>query len=377
MKAFQRLPRSALPALALAGAICLTAVSGCSGSTTSPSTSSTARPSAPASTAPRSLDPGQQSSTDGSAARASGTVTLAAVGDMNNDGNTSPTSATAEVASSILAARPELVFGLGDYQYPKGTCTALVDAYDKVWGKVVPLMFHIAGPNHDWNSTSDEEGYRNHFAGTCPGQTTGPSALVRSEHTSVGPGDFWSRDVGAWHLVGLSTGLWRFDRARAQAMTQTLDRDLAQAKARGKYLLVAYHDPYFTSTTSQHGPDQAVKPWVDVIDKYDVRLTLSGSQHNYERTCPILDTDACTPDTGPGHHRLQRLDRRRQPADVRRTSPPSSSSASPTPTAGSPCPCTRTGPSTGGTTRSSATSTDSGTRPAPEDLSTEPGTDGR
>jgi hypothetical protein len=161
-------------------------------------------------------------------------------------------------------------------------------------------MFHIAGPNHDWNSTSDEEGYRNHFAGTCPGQTTGPSALVRSEHTSVGPGDFWSRDVGAWHLVGLSTGLWRFDRARAQAMTQTLDRDLAQAKARGKYLLVAYHDPYFTSTTSQHGPDQAVKPWVDVIDKYDVRLTLSGSQHNYERTCPILDTDACTPDTGPG-----------------------------------------------------------------------------
>ena len=204
------------------------------------------------------------------------------------------------MASSILAAGPELVFGLGDYQYPKGTCSALVEDYDKVWGKVVPLMFHIAGPNHDWNSTSDEEGYRRHFAGTCPGQTTGPSALVRSEHAPVGPGDFWSRDVGAWHLVGLSTGLWRFDQGKAEEMTRTLDRDLAAAKARGKYLLVAYHDPYFTSTTDQHGPDKALKPWIDVIDKYDVRLTLSGSQHNYERSCPVLESDACTPDTGPG-----------------------------------------------------------------------------
>ena len=190
------------------------------------------------------------------------------------------------------------MFGLGDYQYPKGTCSALVEDYDKVWGKVVPLMFHIAGPNHDWNSTSDEEGYRRHFAGTCPGQTTGPSALVRSEHAPVGPGDFWSRDVGAWHLVGLSTGLWRFDQGKAEEMTRTLDQDLAAAKARGKYLLVAYHDPYFTSTTDQHGPDKALKPWVDVIDKYDVRLTLSASQHNYERSCPVLESDACTPDTG-------------------------------------------------------------------------------
>jgi hypothetical protein len=175
-----------------------------------------------------------------------------------------------------------------------------VEQYDTLWGKVVPLMFHIAGPNHDWDGPGDEEGYRRHFAGTCPGQTTGPSALVRALKAPVGPGDFWSQDVGAWHLVGLSTGLWRFDRAKAEAMTTTLDHDLADAQARGKHLLVAYHDPYFTSTTDRHGPDNDLKPWVDVIDKYDVRLTLSASQHNYERTCPVLESDACTPATGPG-----------------------------------------------------------------------------
>ena len=43
-----------------------------------------------------------------------------------------------------------------------------------------------------------------------------------------------------------------------------------------------------------------MKPWIDVIDKYDVRLTLSGSQHNYERSCPVLSDDTCTADDGTG-----------------------------------------------------------------------------
>ena len=280
--------RASLPALALTATAFLTAVVGCS------SDSGTTRPRPPSSTSPA------PTGTSRTAEAPPSTVTLAAVGDMNKDGNTSPSSATGKVASSILAAGPDLVFGLGDYQYPKGTCRTLVKQYDTLWGEVVPLMFHIAGPNHDWNGPDDEEDYRRHFAGTCPGQTTGPSALVRALKAPVGPGDFWSQDVGAWHLVGLSTGLWRFDHAKAEATTATLDRDLADARARGKHLLVAYHDPYFTSTTHAHGPDSDLRPWVDVIDKYDVRLTLSGSQHNYERTCPVLQTGECTPATGPG-----------------------------------------------------------------------------
>ena len=84
-------------------------------------------------------------------------------------------------------------------------------------------------------------------------------------------------------------------------MTRTLSTDLARARARGKHLLVAYHDPYFTSTTDQHARDAQVKPWVDVLHRYGVRVTLSASQHNYERTCPVLSTGACTPAPGSGH----------------------------------------------------------------------------
>jgi hypothetical protein len=93
-----------LPALALTAAVCLTAVAGCS------SESGTADPRPPSVSGQASTGAG---GTPGPPPR---TVTLAAVGDMNKDGNTSPTSATAEVASSFRAAGPELVVGLGDYQ---------------------------------------------------------------------------------------------------------------------------------------------------------------------------------------------------------------------------------------------------------------------
>ena len=34
---------------------------------------------------------------------------------------------------------------------------------------------------------------------------------------------------------------------------------------------MAYHDPYFTSSDRPARPRPEVKPWVDVIDRYDVR----------------------------------------------------------------------------------------------------------
>ena len=48
-----------------------------------------------------------------------------------------------------------------------------------------------------------------------------------------------------------------------------------------------------------------------------MRLTLSASQHNYERTCPVLSTGRVHTRHGHGHHRLQRVHRWGQPALVR------------------------------------------------------------
>ena len=172
-------------------------------------------------------------------------------------------------------------------------------------------MFHIAGPTHDWTGPTNEQGYRRHFAGTCPGQTTGPSALVRRPHAPGRP-----RRLLVPRRGRVAPGRPADRRSGASTRPRPGDdphpgTDLARAKARGKHLLVAYHDPYFTSTTDQHGPRHGVKPWVDVIDRYDVRLTLSASQHNYERTCPVLQHRRLHPGRrAAGTTALQRVHRR-------------------------------------------------------------------
>jgi hypothetical protein len=98
----------------------------------------------------------------------------------------------------------------------------------------------------------------------------------------------------------LSSALWRYDPARAREVTEWLHWDLATAKKKGQHLVVAYHEPYFTSNTNEHTRAANHKPWIDVIDKHDVRFTLSASQHNYERSCPVLSDDTCTPESGTG-----------------------------------------------------------------------------
>ena len=124
-----------------------------------------------------------------------GGITIAAVGDINPPGNRHRV--RHRPGGGVDHGDPhDLVFGLGDYQYTVGTCAALLAGFDRLWGGLLPRMFHIAGPTHDWTGATNEQGYRQYFAGTCPGQKTGPSALVRARGAPVGPGDIWSRDVG-------------------------------------------------------------------------------------------------------------------------------------------------------------------------------------
>jgi hypothetical protein len=213
---------------------------------------------------------------------ATGDIVMAAVGDMNPESNTSTTSPSGKNAASILAANVDLFLGLGDFQYTSGTCATLVSYWDKVWGSLMPKTFHIAGPTHDWLSATDQGGYRAHFDGACAGQTTGKSAAVQLLGRSIGPGEAYSFDRGNWHFTMMPSALWRYSTADANAVTSWLDADLAAAKAAGKHLLVAWHDPYWTSSTSSHTRELATKPWVQVVDNHNVRILLSGSQHNVE-----------------------------------------------------------------------------------------------
>jgi hypothetical protein len=175
----------------------------------------------------------------------------------------------------------------------------LVNQWGKLWGPVISKTYHIAGPTHDAASGTNELGYRKFFHGECPGSTA-KSAAVTEKGSSIGPFDAYSFNLSSWHFAMMPTAALRYNTQSAASLASWLDEDLSAAESTGKHLAVAYHDPYFTSATSVHSRETQVKPWIDVIDKHRVRLTLSGSQHNYERTCPVRADDTCTADAGRG-----------------------------------------------------------------------------
>jgi hypothetical protein len=229
---------------------------------------------------------------------ATGDVTIAAVGDMNPAENTSAESASGKNAARIIAGLEEgslsSFIGVGDFQYTQGTCAALTSYWAELWGAAISRTYWTAGPNHDVEPGRNDDLDR-FMNGECPGSAA-VSATNRSQGGFVDALEFYSFDLGAWHFAVLPAAAWRYDRVEAEAMTQQIDADLAAAEEAGRHLAAVYHEPYFTSQTSAHERYDAIKPWIDVLWKHRVRFTLSGSQHNYERSCPVDNADRCVPD---------------------------------------------------------------------------------
>jgi Glycosyl hydrolases family 16 len=226
---------------------------------------------------------------DPSPTQTTGDIVIGAVGDTNPSGNTSTTSASGLNAASIKAANLDAWLHLGDHQYTYGDCNSLVNQFDKAgWGAVWAKALNVSGPTHDWSSGTDVSSVTQHQAGTCSGQTSGRSLDNILTGRNLGPDSNYVVDLGAWRVISMSSGLWRYDTSKANAATGWLDTALATAKAAGDHVIVVWHEPYWTSTSEEHGPTPAVKPWIDLLDKYDVPLLLNGHQHGYARFYPQL-----------------------------------------------------------------------------------------
>lgn len=221
---------------------------------------------------------------------------FAAVGDMNPEGNTSALSASGKNAASITASLNDgsldNFISLGDFQYNKGTCAALA-AWNTLWGGGKDKTFWTAGPNHDVEPgvNDDVDRYMN---GECVSTTKSATNTTLGRFQDAL--EWYSFDQGNWHIVVAPTATWLYNVTRAQAMTAEMDTDMKSATAAGKHLAVVYHDPYFTSNTSAHTRFTQAKPWIDMFWANRVKILLSGSQHNYERTCPVNNADQCVTD---------------------------------------------------------------------------------
>ncbi len=240
------------------------------------------------------------SASAGQVAAAISSITIAAVGDMNPTSNTSSSSKSAKNGAAISAGLSDgslaAFLGLGDFQYSTAYCYDYVNYWSQLWSGTKSKLYWVSAPNHDWEPGRNED-LDDFMNGQCAGDTT--KSAINEQRGFIANGDPYSFDLGNWHFAMLSTALWRYDTTAANQATTWLDNDLGVAKAAGKHLAVAYHDPYFTSKTSSHDRKYDVKPWIDIMDKHDVRLTLSGSQHNYERSCPVTKDDVCVADSDP------------------------------------------------------------------------------
>ena len=226
-----------------------------------------------------------------------GDVRIAAVGDMNGVRNADPDSPSGRNGAAItrLVRNNEIdaFLGLGDFQYDVAYCADYVKYWTPLWGGTKPKLYWVSAPNHDWKPGRNED-LDNFMNGQCPGSKT--KAAINQQRGFIGNGKPYSKDFGNWHFAFLSSAHWQYNPSQARELTTWLDNDLAAAKAAGKHLAVVHHEPYFTSNTKEHDRARDHKPWIDVMWKHRVRLTLSGSQHNYERSCPVNNADQCVSD---------------------------------------------------------------------------------
>jgi acid phosphatase type 7 len=233
---------------------------------------------------------------NGSAAPA-GDVRIAAVGDMNGAKTSSPDSPSGRNGAAIsqLVQNNEIdaFLGLGDFQYDTAYCDDYVKYWTRLWGGTMSKLYWVSAPSHDWKPGRNED-LDKFMNGDCQGSEA--KAAINQERGFIGNGEPYSKDFGNWHFAFLSSAQWRYDSRQAKELTTWLDKDLAAARAAGKHLAVVHHEPYFTSNTDEHERAKNHKPWIDVMWKHRVRFTLSGSQHNYERSCPVNSDDECVDD---------------------------------------------------------------------------------
>jgi alkaline phosphatase len=210
-------------------------------------------------------------------------LVVAAVGDIASPSKNGRQVATAH---TVAAIDPDVVLGLGDYQYQRGNLRAFNNSYDRSWGRFISRMYPINGASHDLYGTGDYIAYWN--GGSAGGHGRTP---IRQESQWS-----YSFDRGGWHFVALNSACWQRDDCDPDRWTRWLRDDLRQNRA--TCTLAYMHEAYWTSPTDAHDRDESVRPWIDILHEYGVDVLLQAHNHTYERFAPQTPSDVRDDDAG-------------------------------------------------------------------------------
>jgi hypothetical protein len=151
---------------------------------------------------------------------------------------------------------PRRVLTLGDNAYPDGRLWQYRAYYRPNWGRFKAKTSPVPG-NHDFH-TPDARGYRDYFGARAPAF-------------------YYSYNIGAWHLIALSSDL---DVSAGSTQESWLRRDLARHPRR--CILAYWHHPRFTSGTVHHSAPRLDPLW-RALYAAGADVVLNGHVHNYER----------------------------------------------------------------------------------------------
>jgi hypothetical protein len=62
-----------------------------------------------------------------------------------------------------------------------------------------------------------------------------------------------------------------------------------------------FHHPAYSASPSHGSTQRVIDNWVPIFEKYNVDLTFSGHDHDYERSVPIRSSQKVDPGTGVVH----------------------------------------------------------------------------
>ena len=181
-----------------------------------------------------------------------------------------------DVLELVVALEPDFIITTGDNAYPGGRDVDFQRNFFEVYEDLLTevAIFPSAG-NHDLSS--------------------GPENFVENFHlpanNPLGDETFYSFDFGPAHFACLNSAYGSEDvplRDPNSAQVDWLKADLAQTNQTWKILFL--HDPVFDTEPSEF--DSGLRAVLEpIVRDFDVDLVLSGDDHLYYRTHPVLETE--------------------------------------------------------------------------------------
>ncbi|NBD08517.1 metallophosphoesterase [Corallococcus silvisoli] len=197
-------------------------------------------------------------------------VHFAAVGDFGTGGSDQK-----QVAAAMLANKPELFVALGDNAYSSGTEAEFQNNLFTPMAALLAQVPMFATPGNHEYVTKEAQPYLDN--------------LYLPTNNPAGSERYYSFDWGHVHFVSIDSncaiGLASASKCTLDAQKAFVEKDLASTTQPWK--IAFFHHPPWSS--GEHGSQLTLRrQFGPLFEKYGVDLVLTGHDHDYERSKPML-----------------------------------------------------------------------------------------